>query len=123
MGADSEVPAELVFSTDGKKRPERIPITLTVDDHQLTAYKPKDALLGRLVTVARRGVSLPDQIFRVYEFLDACFDTESSEYLAARLEDPEDPFDFDDLIDIMLSLLDAWGMQLADNRAQRRAKR
>ena len=104
----------LVFET--KKR-ERTPKTFHLDGEEYTFIPPKKA------TMVLEVVDDPDKTVKaLFDWLGDGLGEEQEAKIIARLNDPEDDFDVDDLTKIAYALLDAPDEQTA-NRADRRARR
>jgi len=76
-----------------------------VDGHVLTAIEPKSAALLDLAATAIDGGTL-QQVQAAFDFVQACLPEADWKYLHDRLHDPEDGFELNDLVPIMVWLVE-----------------
>lgn len=102
--------AELVFTSAVKEeKTGRIETTFKLDGVEYTAVKPSQHQFVRLAASSARRYRDVDRAAAVLEFLDAAISPESSDAIAARLDDPDDQLDFTDILPIMEELVKLWG--------------
>lgn len=91
------------FSTSGKAG-ERSTVEFDLDGVTLYARRPKMAVLLDLADVANRDT--PEQVSAAMRFVDDCLLPGSADHLNARLYDPDDDLEIDDLVPILRWLME-----------------
>jgi len=108
------VPDPMEFTSPDRERERTL---FRIDGEDFYALKPKGGQMLRLGIEAaaiqqRTGgtgdVDLSDALI-IDGFMDTCFEPETTDRLRERLEDPDDNFDIDTLMEVMQALERAWG--------------
>lgn len=84
-----------------------IPFRIGDDPTVLVSYRPKYAVLMRLVRLSD-SADQTATLKLVDEFIEVALDPESAEYLRGKFEDPECDWDYDVLIPIITQLTRRW---------------
>lgn len=80
-----------------------------LDDELLYAIKPKTASLVKLMkSVNTENEDDPRNVDALDEFIDLCMEPASAKIIRDRMDDPDDGFDLDTLVEIMEALQAAW---------------
>lgn len=88
---------------EGDDTPKQV--TFDLDGREITATRPKAASFVFLANVGGSGHNWGDQMIEMGRFVEACLPKADREHVAARLRDPDDDFDFDDVTDIFRYLM------------------
>lgn len=94
--------APKAFATSKKARDDE-PVTFTLDERTYTAHRPKQSVFVALAAAAGNTV---EQIKVVPRFIDASLEPADRAHIAARLRDPDDDLDIDDLVPIFNYLME-----------------
>lgn len=91
-----------------KELPISVPVTFEYDDRQVTAKAPTGpqlaVFLAAFSDTAVAQVSVTDSI----NFFHGRFGREDASYFKKRLLDPDDPFEFEEVVEILTFLLEEW---------------
>lgn len=99
------------FTTKAKRQKDgdRESIKFKFDDQEVTSYRPTEAQVAYLVGIQSGGVSSTDeQVAGIINFFHGMFDDDSARHFRHRLLDREDPFDLEDVQDVLLWLMGEW---------------
>lgn len=108
---------------------ERVEVTFEIADRDeedgyrtCVAYLPTAEQAAYLARLKSRYLDLAQKISGVLEFMNDVMPAETDEYLARRMRDPNDPFDFGRLMDVVTWLANEFRVRAqGGNRAARRA--
>ena len=118
--ADNPIPDELQFTTTATEpRPQAQAEVLSVDGHELYAFKPEPAAWNLLIGAMSNSATAADRAYVVMDLVNHVFDDTSLMYIRERLMARGDNFDQAILEKIVIALIERWTPDL--NRAQRRA--
>jgi len=84
------------------------PIEFMVDGEQYTAYPPTPGQMALLVSAQAKNRDPGESIAAIIDFLDGILDENAQADFRKRLLDREDPFDFDNVEQIMEGLIEEW---------------
>ncbi|MGW6376222.1 hypothetical protein ACWFRB_09185 [Rhodococcus sp. NPDC055112] len=119
---ENPIPDELQFTTGSTPtvdRSEAEAEVLSVDGHELIAFKPEPAAWNLLIGAMSKSATASDKAYAVMDLVNHVFDDASLMYIKERLMARGDSFDQAFLEKIVVSLIKRWTPDL--NRAQRRA--
>jgi len=84
------------------------PIEFKVDGETYTAYPPSPGQLALLIAAQAKNREPEESIAAVIDFLDGILDEDAQAMFRRRLLDRNDPFDFDNVEQIMEGLIEEW---------------
>lgn len=116
----TNVPQDLVFTTPDA--PERTDeqrkadeLHFEIDGVRYLAIKPSKSVFVRLSLAAARNRSDIDQAAAVIDFLDEAIDPISNAAITARLTDREDRLEYNDLLDLIETMIQHWSNNAPKN--------
>lgn len=121
----AEIKFEMPARPEGSGSSDRKRFPLPVADDESGAeywiYYPTAEQAAMFSRVNSRVASDEDKLYGVFEFLQAITDPVSFGYIRARYIDPDDPFETEQLIDLLEAVTASFAEDAAANRAERRA--
>jgi hypothetical protein len=100
------------FTTSAKAaiEPDSIdqPITFKVDDVEVRAYEPSPGQMAMMYSALSDLSTDNQRVAGIVDFFLGLLDGDSRRVLAQRLMDREDPFELDELTEIMTWLIGEW---------------
>lgn len=98
------------FVTAAKQRRDKDEtITFRVDTQEVTSLRPTEDQMVMLMAADASEIRTDGARIAAYvDFSMAIFDEDSRRYLSRRLLDRDDPFSFEDLMDIVQQLVEEW---------------
>ncbi|MBA9005916.1 hypothetical protein [Thermomonospora cellulosilytica] len=119
------VPEELVFTTSAKDRPAADEgdreLPFEIDGERYVAHRPADSSFALVMSAGARTMSAPNRMAAITRFLDSTLSPESRDRLLDRLEDPDDPFELEDLTRVLVALVKRWSAASRPGKARQRA--
>jgi hypothetical protein len=102
----------LEFVTAARQHPESAiadaePITFTVDGEEFTAHPPTPGQLA-LIMAAQTSRSMTERIAAIIDFMDCLLDESGQERFRDRLMDRDDPFDVEQVQEVISGLMEEW---------------
>lgn len=108
--AETTTPADLVFTTKPKSDEEKKLTQFELDGEALFAHKPKDSVALWIRKILVDETDIQAVVGGYEKFIHYVFPEETRVRLFARLEDPDDLLDVDDINLLMNNLFVAWGV-------------
>ena len=84
------------------------PFVFKLDGVELTAIKPKDALIAQLAPISHRRTPRGQKVKLALDFLGDCIIEPGRSHLEERLLNPDDQLDADDVLPILGAIGDYW---------------
>jgi hypothetical protein len=84
------------------------PFVFKLDGVELTAIKPKDALIAQLAPISHRRTPRARKVQLALDFLGDCIVEPGRSHLEERLLSPDDELDADDVLPILGAIGDYW---------------
>lgn len=83
-------------------------IEFEFDGRKVTAAAPTGPQLAVFLAAYSDTAAVQNSVTDTITFFDSRFEREDRRYFKRRLNNPDDPFDFEDLADILAFLLEEW---------------
>lgn len=83
-------------------------IEFKIDEQVVKAYRPTPSQMAWAITATGRYTSFSDKVAGVIDFFVGVLDEESRVHVVNRLMDRSDPFDFEQVQDIIKFLVEEW---------------
>lgn len=100
------------FVTAARQAPSAIegaePIQFKIDGEEFTAYPPSPGQMAMLIQAQADSRDVTESIAAIIDFLDGILDEEAQKMFRRRLLDRNDPFDFDNVNELVEGLVEEW---------------
>jgi hypothetical protein len=91
-----------------KELPIQPDITFEHDGRTVTAHAPTGAQFALFLAIYGESAPEASQVFDTLNFFASRFDRGDSAYFKRRIADPDDPFDMEDLVEVLTWLVQEW---------------